>query len=71
MREIGLRSQSTDLGLDIFGTGVASADFQSVGMRPCAMLVLLRWNILDQQAAVQLISVPSSECRRGQLLSED
>ena len=40
MREIGLRSLSTDLGLDIFGTGITPADFQSVGLRPCAMLAL-------------------------------
>ncbi len=40
MREIGLRSLLTDLGLDIFGAGITSADFQSVGMQPCAMLAL-------------------------------
>jgi hypothetical protein len=28
------------LGFDIFGTGITSADFQSVGMRPCAILAL-------------------------------
>ena len=40
MREIGLRSLSTDLGLDIYGSGITSADFQSVVVRPSAMLAL-------------------------------
>jgi hypothetical protein len=39
-REIGLSSLSTDLGLDIFGRGRTSADFQSVGTRLCAILAL-------------------------------
>jgi hypothetical protein len=59
------------LGLDIFGPAITSADFQSAGMRPFAMLALKMERILDQKAAVRLISVPSSECRQGQLLSED
>ena len=40
VREIGLRSLSTDLGLDIFGKGRTSADFQSVRTWLCAMLAL-------------------------------
>ena len=31
VREIGLRSPSTDLGLDIFGKGRTSADFRALG----------------------------------------
>ena len=40
VREIGLRSLSTDLRLDIFGKERTNADFQSVGSRLCAMLAL-------------------------------
>ena len=40
VREIGLRSLSTDLGLDIFGKGRTSGYIQSVGTRLCAMLAL-------------------------------
>jgi len=40
VNEIGLRSDSTDLGLDTFGTGITSAHFHRGGMAPWAILAL-------------------------------
>ena len=37
---LGLRSESTDLGLGTFGTGITSAHFHSDGMTPWAILAL-------------------------------
>ena len=38
--EMGLRSESTDLGLGTFGTGITSAHFHRDGMTPWAILAL-------------------------------
>ncbi len=40
MREIGLRSLSTDLGLDIFGAGITSADLRVSGCNLVQCLAL-------------------------------
>ena len=56
VRDIGLRSVSTDLGLEIFGRGRTSALFQGLGMELCAILALKIEQIGSASIGAQVFS---------------